>query len=61
MALVAHDRQEDASSEVIVKQILDSLKGLRYGSIELIVHDGQIVQIERNEKLRLDSPTRSAQ
>ena len=34
--------------------VLRSLKGLRYGSVEIIVHDSRIVQIERKEKLRLD-------
>ena len=56
MALAVHDKQGE-SSDAVVKRILDSLHGLRYGSVELIVHDGQIVQIERNEKLRLDPPT----
>ena len=59
MVTAAQDNQGE-SSDVIVKRILDSLNGLRYGSIELIVHDGQIVQIERNEKLRFDSSTRGA-
>lgn len=40
--------------------ILRSLKGIRYGSIEIIVHDSRIVQIERKEKLRFDaSPARA--
>lgn len=35
-----------------------SLQGLRFGSIEIVVHDGQIVQIDRLEKFRLDKTTR---
>ena len=35
--------------------ILRSLQGLRYGSVEIIVHDSRIVQIERKEKLRFDT------
>jgi hypothetical protein len=30
------------------------LQGLRYGSMEITVHDGRIVQIERREKMRLE-------
>lgn len=33
--------------------ILDVLKGLRYGSVEIVVQDSRIVQIERLEKHRL--------
>jgi hypothetical protein len=36
------------------QKILAALQGLRYGSVEIVVHDGRIVQIERREKLRLD-------
>jgi hypothetical protein len=31
------------------------LQGIRYGSVEIIVHDSRIVQIERKEKLRFDA------
>jgi hypothetical protein len=34
--------------------IASALDGIRYGSIEIIVHDSRIVQIERKEKLRFD-------
>ncbi len=30
---------------------------LRYGVVEIIVHDSQVTQIERTERLRLDKPT----
>ncbi len=30
-----------------------ALRGLTYGSLQLIVHDGQIVRIERVERTRL--------
>jgi hypothetical protein len=28
------------------------LRGLRFGAIEITVHNGQVVQIERKEKFR---------
>jgi len=34
--------------------VLRALRGLRFGSVEIVVHDGRVVQIERREKLRLD-------
>lgn len=37
----------------VTKKILDALRGLRFGSVEITVHEGRIVQIERREKCRL--------
>ena len=39
----------------IEQAILLALKGIRFGSIEIIVHDSKVVQIERKEKTRFDS------
>jgi len=40
--------------------IAEALAGLEYGAVEIVVHNGRIVQIERREKFRLDSPLRGA-
>ena len=39
----------------IVDQIASLLKDIRFGSVEIVIHDGKIVQIERKEKLRFES------
>jgi len=39
----------------IERQILNSLQQIRFGSLEIVVHDSRIVQIERSEKLRFDA------
>lgn len=41
------------------QQIQDALRGLRYGSVNIIVQDGVIVQVDRTEKrrLRFSSPS----
>jgi hypothetical protein len=36
--------------------IARALTGLQFGAVEITVHNGRIVQIERREKLRLDAP-----
>jgi hypothetical protein len=46
-----------------IKQIEDMLKDLKkmkYGSLEIIVHDGQIIQLEKKEKIRIDRQSRQA-
>jgi hypothetical protein len=39
----------------IADQIALVLRGIRFGSVEIVIHDGKIVQIERKEKLRFDA------
>jgi len=36
-----------------LNQIRDSLRGLRFGSVNIIVQDGVVIQIDRTEKRRL--------
>ena len=43
----------EAQREAEIAQILDSLRGLKYGSVNIIVQDGVIVQIDRLEKRRI--------
>jgi len=40
-------------SEENLKKLLELLKTTQYGSITLVIQDGVVIQIERNEKLRL--------
>ena len=46
--------QDEAS---ILREIQTALHGLRFGSVEITVHNGQVVQIERKEKIRLQQPS----
>ncbi|MBD2863171.1 YezD family protein [Paenibacillus oceani] len=41
--------------DVWTERILGSLEGMEYGSVQIIVHDGKIVQIERTERKRFDA------
>jgi hypothetical protein len=34
------------------EQVLEALKKIKFGSVEVIVHEGQVVQIESKEKVR---------
>ena len=45
----------------IEQTVLQALKDLRFGSVEITVHDSKIVQIERREKVRVElEPARRA-
>ncbi|WP_120994947.1 sulfur starvation response protein OscA [Stutzerimonas urumqiensis] len=43
----------------LLRAIQTALKGLGFGSVEITVHNGQVVQIERKERIRLQAPARS--
>ncbi|MBP1154860.1 MULTISPECIES: YezD family protein [unclassified Paenibacillus] len=38
-------------------RIIQSINGLEYGMVQIIIHDGKIVQIERTERKRFESET----
>jgi hypothetical protein len=42
------------SDQAVEQAILLALKGIRFGSVEIIIHDSKVVQIERREKMRFD-------
>ena len=47
-----HSKKKQSDTEV--RKVLDAIKGLRFGSLEITVHEGRIVQVERKEKIRLN-------
>jgi hypothetical protein len=38
--------------------LLDAVRGVRFGSVEVVIHDGRVTQIERREKVRFDAEGR---
>ncbi|HXG22480.1 MAG TPA: YezD family protein [Methylomirabilota bacterium] len=48
---------EPGWSQDLVQQILTAIQQVRYGSVEIIIHDSKVVQIERKEKIRFDKTT----
>ncbi|MGH7230699.1 MAG: YezD family protein [Nitrospiraceae bacterium] len=51
----SQDRWDHEAFREIERKIALALKGIRYGSVEVLIHDSKVVQIERKEKLRLES------
>lgn len=45
--------ERDIAAEEALTQIRESLRGLKFGSVNIIVQDGVIIQIDRTEKRRL--------
>jgi hypothetical protein len=47
--------QGQEHSQDIAHKILLAIKDLRFGSVEVVIHDSKVVQIERKEKFRIDT------
>lgn len=49
----ASKNEGKAITDEDLKKLLVFLKEIKYGSITLIIQDGKVKQIEKNEKVRL--------
>jgi hypothetical protein len=39
----------------LLHELILALRSIRYGAIELVIHDGRVVQLEKREKVRLQT------
>jgi hypothetical protein len=44
-----------SQDKLVLESITNALTNLRFGSIEIVVHEGKVTQIERKEKIRFPS------
>ena len=51
-------RQQSQHSEPsrteVERRILEAVAATAYGSVEIVIHGGRVVQIERRERIRVD-------
>ncbi len=56
---------DDASAEPLAEAlpatpwlsvVTDSVKSIRYGVVQIVIHDSRVVQVERTERTRFDVP-----
>jgi hypothetical protein len=38
----------------LTRELALALRSIRYGTVELVIHDGRVVQLERREKVRFE-------
>ncbi|MDO9142558.1 MAG: DUF2292 domain-containing protein [Methylobacter sp.] len=55
MASDTRNRSKEQQVTEISRQIASILQDIKFGSIEITIHENKVVQIERKEKLRFDS------
>ena len=51
----------DETEARLAERIVQAIRGLRYGSVEIVVHDGRVVQFERRERVRFDRAEEASQ
>jgi hypothetical protein len=61
LALKTHSSQQQGNHTLksdnkqdIAQQVAAILKDIRFGSVEIVVHDGKVVQIDKRERFRLN-------
>jgi hypothetical protein len=63
--LLAGDLGDGAASELplpaaLTRELALALGSIRFGTIELVIHDGRVVQMERREKVRFEHEGRGS-
>ena len=48
---------QDLNNTNWLEIVREQVGSLKYGVVEIVVHDSQVTQIEKTERLRLDKPT----
>ncbi len=43
----------------LARELAIALRSIRYGTIELVIHEGRVVQLERREKVRFEQDDRN--
>jgi len=46
--------QPDPWNRDLEKIVRDTLKSVRFGTVTLVVQDGRVIQVDKNEKFRID-------
>ncbi len=50
----AHQKTPGSDDLKWIELVVQQVRSLRYGVVEIIVHDSRVIQIEKTERLRLE-------
>ena len=48
-----YSKTKESISDGNLKKLIDLIGEVKFGSITVVIQDGKVIQLERNEKLRL--------
>ena len=49
------EKELSASERELLDQLISAVRGIRFGSVVLTVHDGRIVEISKTERIRRET------
>lgn len=55
------ERPAESPTDELRERIAEALRGLRFGTVEIQVHDSRVVRITRTEKILIEAPGREVQ
>jgi hypothetical protein len=55
-SIPASGTPSDDAPPAWLQLVREKVEGLRFGVVQIVVHDGRVTQIERTEKTRLGGP-----
>ncbi len=50
------DKEIRDQDRVLMLQVLEAIKGIKYGYVQITIQDSKVVQIDRTEKVRIGRP-----
>ena len=55
MSRIETQQTRDINGGRALKYVEDAIKSIQYGSVEIVIQDGKVIQVETREKQRFDS------
>jgi len=55
MSEATRSSTQTMADAALLRQVTAAIRGIRYGSVEIVIHDSRVVQVERREKFRPDT------
>ncbi len=49
-------KNTDHHNVSVEEHILEAIRAIKYGAVEVLIHDSRVVQVEKTEKLRFEVP-----
>lgn len=56
MTVVSDKEILESRNRELVSQIMAAIRGIRHGHVLITIHDSEVVQIDRTEKVRVPKP-----
>jgi len=50
------DKEIREQDKVLMLQVLEAIKSIKYGYVQITVHNSEVVQIDKTEKIRVRRP-----